>query len=207
MTVRILHYLDSIRAGFVFPMPGGITATVMILLCTLGIAGCMLSITPIIPYSEHVYEPRLVGSWELDDGTSRAVITKVTEDAYSIEYVDEGGVSHLGGRLGMLNGRLILDVWPTPGEEEVPQTYAELMVQGHFPLIIELEDNQIRVSTFEPDALTDAIESGRISIPHEASGERLLLRGNSNEVRAALSSYLNMQGLLSDEGTWRRVPD
>ena len=52
----------------------------------LVVAGCVLTVDPVIPESEATFDPRLVGTWEEQSGSDFAVITQAAKGSYAIQY-------------------------------------------------------------------------------------------------------------------------
>jgi hypothetical protein len=115
-----------------------------ILALAIFMSGCVLSVEPVISESVATFDPRLLGSWEENSGSDRAVVSRAAENEYAIEYTSDGKVSRFQARLGRLGGRTVLDVWPAPRDSDLPQPYADLMVVGHLLLALDVGTDEIR---------------------------------------------------------------
>lgn len=173
----------------------------------IGVAGCVLSAAPVIDDSKAIFDPALVGVWQPEDGSSRAVITQASETTYSVEYTEDGEVTLFEARMGELASRRVLDLWPTPGESDVSETYGLLLVEGHLLMIMDMRDDAFVMSVIDPDSLLAAIQRGQIEIPNNRSNERLILYGESKVLRDEIASYLEGGGALMEEEVWLRVED
>jgi len=98
------------------------------LACSLLVSGCALSVNPVIPESDAVFDPQLIGSWEEISGSDRATISRGTGNNYEIEYTTQGKTGRFEARLGTLAGHRILDIWPDPRRGELPGPYANILL-------------------------------------------------------------------------------
>ncbi len=177
-----------------------------VLALSIVLSGCALSIDAVVSESDALFDPRLLGSWEEVTGSDRATISRAAGNTYAIEYTDgEGKVGRFEARLGWLGERLVLDVWPAPPETDLPAPYAELLVAGHVLLALEVGADEIRVAILEPDSLLAALRAGAVMLAHVRSGDRLILRGTTEELRSALGTYIGRPGSLSEPDVWRRA--
>ena len=161
----------------------------------IALTGCVLSIDPVVSESDATFDPRLLGSWEEVSGSGRAVVSLASETTYAIEYINgDGEVGKFEARLGKLAERLVLDVWPEPGETELPAPYAEMLVPGHLLFVLDVEGNEIRMAQLEPDSLLAAIRAGDVGLDHLRSQDRLILLGTTEGLRSGLSAHFARSG-------------
>ena len=132
-TIRSMQMLGSILALFI------------------GLPGCVLSLDPVILESNSTYDSRLLGRWEQASSSDRVVVSDGEDNSYVIEYTSDKQVGKFQARLGVLEDRQVLDIWPAPGEEVQEQPEAGLRVSGHLLLAIEIDQDEISVAAFEPD--------------------------------------------------------
>ncbi|MDD4858126.1 MAG: hypothetical protein PHD74_08485, partial [Candidatus Krumholzibacteria bacterium] len=171
---------------------------------TVVLSGCVLSVDPFISESGATFDPRLLGTWEEVSGSDRAVFSRAAERTYAIEYTSDGKVSEFQARLGRLSDHLVLDVWPAAPDTDQPLPSAGLLLPGHLLLTVDIDPDEIRVASLEPDPLHSALQSGQVRLVHESSKERLILHGTTGQLRAALAGYLGRSGVLSASDHWRR---
>ena len=168
------------------------------------LAGCVVSIEPAVPESEATFDARLVGSWE--NGSERAVIARAGASGYAIEYTTAKGDSgRFQGRIGRLGERLVLELRPVPREREVREPYDGLFVAGHLLLALDVGADELRIALLRPDSLLAALTSGGVRASHSRADERVILRGTSAELRAALAAYAARAGAWGEPDVWRRV--
>lgn len=171
----------------------------------LALAGCVLALDAIVPESDAMFDPRLVGTWEDVSSSDLAVIARASDHTYAIEYTSDGKVSSLQARLGSLGGRLVLDVWPTPEDGEVPEQYAGLMVAGHTLIVLDIGSDEVGAATLEPDSLLIRLRTKQPLLPHRQLDDQLVLHGTTEQLRAALGAHLASPSILTKPSVWRRV--
>ena len=165
-----------------------------VLTFTILLSGCVLSVEPVIPESAATLDQRLLGVWEEVAGTDRASVSRAAENRHAIEYTSDGKVSRFEARLGQLGKRTVLDVWPIRRDSDLPD--ASLLVAGHFLLVLDIDSDQIRVATLEPDSLLAVSRAGGMRASRVGSENQLILQGATEELRSALGLYLARPGAL-----------
>ena len=186
-TIRSMQILGSMLAVFI------------------GLPGCVLSIHPVVTESNSTFDSRLLGKWELASGSDRAVVSNGGDNTYEIEYTNLELAGRFEARLGVLGGRQVLDIWPAPGEEDQEKPQAGLQIAGHLLLAIEIDQDEISVTAFEPDSLLASIRSGDLKAPYRQNEGQLILTGTTEELRSTLGPHLSRPGALSDASVWRRA--
>lgn len=43
---------------------------------------------------------------------------------------------------------MIVDVWVTPGDGEVPELYADIMIMGHTLIALDIGSNEVRAAAW-----------------------------------------------------------
>jgi len=171
------------------------------------LTGCVLSIDAVVSESDANFDARLLGAWEEVSGFHRAVVSRASESTYAIEYTSDGKVTRLEARLGSLDGRSVLDVWPTPRDGDLPEGYAGLMVAGHLLFLIDVSTNEISIAMLEPDSLLAGLRTEQPRLGYRRSEDQLVLYGTTEELRAALGPYLAKPGALVEPDVWRRAAE
>ena len=178
-----------------------------ILAVLIGLSGCVLSIDPVITDSNSTFDSRLLGEWEQASGSDRAVVSEGEDNSYVIEYTSDKQAGRFQARLGMLEDRQVLDIWPALDEEAQERPEAGLLVAGHLLLAIEIDRDEISVMALEPDPLLGSIRAGDVKAPYRQNEGQLILTGTTEELRSALGPYLSRSGALSEPSVWRRAKD
>lgn len=169
------------------------------------LAGCVLALDSIVPESGAIFDPRLVGTWEDSSSTDRAVISRASDQSYAIEHTSDGKVSRLQARLDSLGGRLVLDVWATPVDGDVPELYAGLMVAGHALLVLDIGADEVRAAALELDSLLIRLRTEQPLLPLQHLDGQLVIHGTTDQLRAALGPHLASPSMLTAPSVWRRV--
>lgn len=173
----------------------------------IGLSGCVLSIDPVITESDSTYDSRLLGEWEQASGSDRAVVSEGENNSYVIEYTSDKQAGRFQARLGMLEDRQVLDIWPALDEAAQERPEAGLLVAGHLLLAIEIDRDEISVTALEPDPLLGSIRAGDVKATYRQNEGQLILTDKTEELRSALGPYLSRSGALSEASVWRRAKD
>lgn len=169
-------------------------------------SGCVVSAGPLIPEHEASFDTGLLGTWEAEDSSERAVVTRGDGRLYRIEYrTEDGDEGRFEALLGRIGDRVVLDVWPAPRGNDVSDAYDGLLIPGHVPIAIELDGDRLQLAVIEPDALQAALEDGSVGLTATETDEQLVLHGTSAELGAALGAFFARDGALTDGSPWRRV--
>ena len=171
----------------------------------LALAGCLVTLDAIVPESDAIFDPRLVGTWADVSSSDLAVISRISDHTYAIEYTSEGKVSRFQARLGSLGGRLVLDVWATPGDGEVPDLYAEIMIAGHTLFVLDIGSDEVTSAAPELDSLMLHLRTEEPLLTYRLLDDQLILHGTTEQLRAALGAYLASPVALAEPTVWRRV--
>jgi hypothetical protein len=165
----------------------------------------VVSSDPVVTGSDATFDSRLLGSWEDVKGSDRASVSRAGASSYRIEYTDEHGrTGRFEARLGRLGERRVLDVWPAPGANELPDVYGNSLLPGHVLLALEIDSDRVSVSTLEPDSLGAALRSGQVRLAYESAGDRLLLRAATGQLRSALHAFVARPRVWREPDAWRR---
>jgi hypothetical protein len=175
--------------------------------------GCALSINPVIPESDAIFDARLLGNWKDISSSDHATISRGTANSYEIEYTSDGKTGRFEARLGHLGKHIILDLWPKPHIGDLSDPYADMLITGHLQLFLEVSDNEIAVATIDPDSLLSALQSGKVKLPYKHSTEvientdkeEFILFGTTDELRKHLGPYLANHTVFSKRYKWRRA--
>jgi hypothetical protein len=173
----------------------------------IALSACVLSVEPVVPESAATFDTRLLGAWQADDESDRAVISRAEGNTYAIEYTSNHRVGRFEGRLGQLGKRVVLDVWPMPRDGEIAQPYDDVLLPGHLPLALDVGTDEIRMSPIDHDALLVALNAGQVALTHGETKTQLILHGTTEQLRAALGPYLEHAGALAEPTRWRLARD
>jgi len=167
--------------------------------------GCVLSIDPFIPESGATFDARLVGAWQEVPGSDYAVIAGTEHGGYSIQYTSDGKTGAFEGRLGRLADRLVLDAWPVPGQRDLPEPYATVLIAGHVLFSLDVTPDEIRLSPLDADAMLKALRAGDLRMGYSSTADRLVLLSATPQTRAELERYVSRPGAFGESSAWRRT--
>jgi hypothetical protein len=178
----------------------------VILACSVLSTGCVLSTDAVVSEGDAIFDPRLLGTWQQVSSPEGAVVLRSGAKGYAIEYTDgRGKTVRLEGRLGRLGKRLVLDVWPTPRETELPEPYRDWLIPGHLLVALDIGDGEVRAAPLEPDSLRPRLRRGEVRLAYVLDHDRAILTGTTSQLRAVLGPYMERPGALTDGDVWRRV--
>lgn len=170
------------------------------------LTGCVLSTDAVVSEGDAIFDTRLLGTWEEVSSSDRVVVSRAGTKGYAIEYTDSvGKVASLEARLGRLGKRLVLDLWPTPRETDVREPYGGLLIPGHVLLTLDVGEGEIRAATLDPDALIPRLRAGEVRLAHVVDHDRVILKGTTAQLRAALGQYMRRAEALAESAVWRRL--
>ena len=178
-----------------------------VLACAVALSGCVLSVDPIISASGAVFDSLLLGTWEDVSGSDRAVVSRAAGNTYAIEHTSDSKVGRFEARLGRLGDHMVLDVWPTPRDHDLPAPYDGVLIAAHVLLSVEVASNEVRLAYLEPDSLSAALRVSHVHLAHQQTEGQLVLHGTTEELRSALGPYVARPGALAEPTVWRRAPD
>ncbi|HUF26596.1 MAG TPA: hypothetical protein VMM18_06410 [Gemmatimonadaceae bacterium] len=168
------------------------------------LTGCFLSLHPVVTTSDAIFDPRLLGRWELDSGVY-AVITRADSQTYEIRLTEDGLTGRFEARLGQLGGRLVLELQASPGDKAMQQ-YAPLVIRGHFLYVIELRDDELRLASFDREAVRSAVRQGEVQLEIIEQEDTWMMLDDTRQLRTALGALLSRTGMLDqDDVVWHRA--
>lgn len=174
-------------------------------LATMTWLSCVASLLPLFDDGFLVSEPGLLGAWKVADGAD----TWAFEKAEGMEYLltqrqaecglEEhpesrkvpGDTARFRARLGRLGAGLFLDL--IPAEKDNPEVHNDLynahMIPGHTLARIWLDEDSLRIVFLDEDWLTEAIEDGRITLPHARAKGWLVLTAPTSGLQTLILKY------------------
>ena len=168
-------------------------------------SGCVVSTETVVPEADATFDERLLGAWAEVKGSDTAVVARGAGTAYTISYTTEDGTGRFAARLGRLGDRVVLDAWPTPKERELPGAYTATLVAAHVVVAVDVSGDSLRIALLEADSLRKALEAGSTRLPWTIERNRVVLRGTTAELRAALGPWVARPGAFDKGSTFRRI--
>jgi hypothetical protein len=177
------------------------------------------SLETAVPAGSEVFEPRLVGTWELREDTSsggRLVITREGDAQYLVrDYGGDGSSTVLAGRLGPLGAhRWLFELSPVGDTTKYTHSLGSkdstrlgppedmLLLPIRLPLVIERPDSGLVFAILKGDSLLKALQSGAVRTPFTlvARGDIattvLLTEQDAEALNRALQAFVDRPGVL-----------
>lgn len=172
------------------------------------VLGCeaVRSIEPVIPESEAIFEPALVGTWE--SGSEEQVVVARDGDEYDLLFTGpRGDVAEFDARLGYLGGRVVLEVSPAASERHGSDPSDESIPASHMVFFLDLRADTLSIATLDADSALRMLNDGRLDLPFVAERRQgahdILLTATSDRLRSELSDYVNRPGVIDGAGRGR----
>jgi hypothetical protein len=179
-------------------------ASVSLAACSALVA-CVVSVEPLVPEADALFDPLLLGVWGEVAGSDRVEVSRGTGNLYEIIYASGTEEGRYHARLGELGGRRILDVWPAPVEDGHTAQRDNLMVAGHLLVALDVAGpDAVTTRRLEPDSVLAALQAGQLALDYTES-DNLVLRGSTAALRAVLGPFLGWHGAFAAPTEWRRA--
>ena len=172
---------------------------------SFGLTGCVLSIDPVVPSDDAIFDPRLLGAWEEVSGTDRADVAQASPTSYAITYTSNGQQSQFEGWLDSLGGRLVMDLRPAHGTGDTDEPAAGLRIAGHLLLVLEIDAENIQIAALEPDSILARIHAKPALLDYRRFPDQLVIGGTTDELRKAIGEMLLSSNVLTEPSMMRRV--
>jgi hypothetical protein len=174
-----------------------LTRSACALVLAMALAGCVVSVEPLIPESEAMFDEGLLGTWEDEDG-NRLLLkgSKVNENSYWLSYTSNGNtITHMA-HLGRLGEHLVLELFP------------DRPIRAHLLLVLRVvAADEVEWQALRPEALLAALEAGELELAHRRLRRDLVLRGSPAKLRAELIPWLAHPGALTEPRVLRRAQE
>ena len=185
----------------------------LLLLCSLLPVGCVRSMHPIYTEQTLTYDPAFLGTWRDDDGTTVEVAASDGNDepdavkSYRVAVTGrDNKTARLVGHLAKVGDLLVADL--TVGDEEgLPDSdvYRAHLFPLHTFWVVRRDGEKLAVRTIEHDWMKKFVEADPGAIAHYKSRDDVILTAPPEALQKFLLAHAKDPGMLSDEGTYRRV--
>jgi hypothetical protein len=189
-------------------------STLVMLLSALGmmalLSGCWTkSIHPIYSDDTLVFDERLIGSFEDDEGIW--TVSRDGSDAYSNSYravhVDEDGlVSEFEAHLAEINDALILDVFPEDWPDEASEMVGQFVVPVHWFFRVDAMDDVLILAAMDSEWLEDHLKAFPETIGHFFVDDVVVLTAETERLQAFVGAHVRNADAWSDPVEYERLP-
>jgi hypothetical protein len=179
--------------------------------------GCATSLQQVAPDDGTVFDPSLLGTWEVVDesaSNSQAVVTSPNHQTYEVSIRDsDKPITHVASLiLFRINGNLFFDLAFARAEVNgVEINTGDMEVQPlHFFGRIWIQPDEVRMSALSADWLRKNLAAKNLSLQHlpfkEKSivGDDVTLIGSPQEIRDFAARYADNKDAFGDPGVLRR---
>ncbi len=180
-------------------------STVALLATVLPLGGCMVkSTTPVVDAKNRVFDARLVGTWQSDDGKQTAVVT-AQDSGYLVLYTDERGkTGRFDASLGRLGRERVLDLVPDDEGLESSDSYKGMLLPLHTFLLIDSIGTEITARSILADSVKAYLERDPAAIAHVKAEDDVILTAATDELRAFFETFAARPGVLDGPQVWKR---
>lgn len=196
--------MNTTESQLSYTTPANILRSIFVVMVFVVLGGCVIAENPVVSESDATMDPDLLGNWEEQWGTGRAVVSQSSEKTYAIEYTRDDKTGWFEARLWKLGDRFIVDVWPVLSQSDQKRPGDFLLVARHLLLSLDTGSDEVQVSALNEKAVRDALDAGDIDLSYTKSGLDLILHGTTEELRSALSAHLGIPGPVGKTEVWRR---
>ena len=181
----------------------------LVLVLGFFLGGCeVISVEPIIPESEAIFDARLLGAWDDvsdEEGIGPLLISRADDSGniYAIHHGDRADAG-LRGRLGQLGQYLAMDLWPAD------ESAKDLVIWGHRLIFIDfVQPDELHWTILDEDVLEAALDAGEVALAYRRiDGRDLVLYDSSARVWDAINAYVTRPGVMRETiGELRRIRD
>ncbi len=184
------------------------TTTIILLFALLFIAGCVRSVAPLFSDKELIFEPRLVGTWNVgsDDAWT---FSAYGEHEYRLRIVQKefsrvilgpstsGDTGVFAVQMGKLGGEMFIDVTPAMDEEYAEKPSAMLkndffnwhLLPLHSIFRVRFVNDSLRLTMFDAKWLEKMIDTKAVAIAHQKPEGNLILTASTEELQKLVAQY------------------
>jgi hypothetical protein len=164
------------------------------------LAGChrfeVVSVESVIPESEAIFDPELVGVWVSEQGGAAFLAPDSRGDkAYLFCPLEKCGKA----RLGRLGEHLVLEI------SDPESLDAELLLPIHRLVVLEkIGPDEVHTWELDSEAFQAALHAGEVGLAHRIRDDYVILYDSASSIRTELASYLGRAGALTEPWIWNR---
>lgn len=142
--------------------------------------------------------------WEKEMETSLAPeLASLTDKGYLLEIIESDDTLKFKSKLAKIGDNYFLDMYPAEGIDD------EFMSQNLFPvhtfMKLDIKDDQLTLTQFDLDKLTDLFESNRIRLRHEKVQGSIVITAQPEEIQKFLMSYSRDESVFDTPDNYKRV--
>ena len=186
--------------------------------------GWMASLNPIYNYDDIIYDPALIGTWEIGGwfmpDTCEVAPYDETGKAYLITcFNGSDNVGEFEAHLVKVGDYMFLDAFPYPKYTDEYDMAQDLAVYTHFYILVDQIEPDIIVRIMDETWLRNWLQENPESLKHDIlyaqdvePGQRyfsgpLLLTASTEDLQAFMVEHIDTEGAYSDQIVCQRVDE
>jgi hypothetical protein len=157
------------------------------------IASCgpALTLNPLFEDSELVFDPALLGGW--GDGQTSMTFERGDGKTYKVTYRDGTKVSVLVAKLGRLDGRMFLDIYPVDNQDDQSEKEAYApRIPMHTVIRVGVDDDQLVLDTLDEDWVKKQADEDGIELDADhvlKAGDGLFVTLSTKDLQDFISNH------------------
>lgn len=164
--------------------------SVVIILITLIIQGCVPSVHPLYSADTIVTDSRLEGTWENESENEIWTFKKTKYNNYNVTYTENEETSNIIAHLVKLENSYYLDFYPA-NDLDVSDFYKTHLVPAHTFTKVSLSKDKLSIQAFNPEWLSQQIKNRYIRIKHEQIDNSILITAPTSDLQKFVIKYSN----------------
>ena len=171
------------------------------------LSGCLTkSLHPIYSDDTLVFDERLIGSFDDDEG-GIWTLSRDGTDSYKAVHVDEDGlVAEFEAHLAEINDALILDFYPTGGFDEVSETLAHFLIPVHWFFRVDAMDDVLTLAAMDSEWVEDHLKAFPETIEYTLVEGVVVLTADTESLQAFVGAHVRNADAWSDPEDYERLP-
>jgi len=170
------------------------------------LSGCLTrSIHPIYSDDTLVFDERLIGSFEDDEGIW--TFSRDGSDSYTAVHVDENGlVGEFEAHLAEINDALILDLYPKEWPNEASEMLGNFLIRVHWFFRVDAMDDALTLAAMDSDWLEDHLKAFPETIGYTVVDDTVVLTAETERLQAFVGAHVRNADAWSDPEDYERLP-
>lgn len=163
------------------------------------------SIHPIYSDDTLVFDERLIGSFEDDEGVW--TFSRDGNDSYTAVHVDDNGlVGEFEVHLAEINGALILDVYPKEWPDEASEMLSNFLIRVHCFFRVDAIDDVLTIAAMDSDWVEDHLKAFPGTLAYTLVDDAVVLIAETERLQAFVGAHVRNADAWADPDDFERLP-
>ena len=176
------------------------------------LSGCIPSVNPYYTAKDVVFDPRLLGEWQVKESSQEPQFWKFEkgdDKAYQLTVIEKGGKEgKFAAHFFKLRQEHFLDL--VPSDCDYAKDQADLvacsMFPGHLLVRVSQIEPELRLAFFDFDWLEQFLKENPKAIAHHTEDKRMLLTASTRDLQRFVLKHLGEQELFEEPNVMVRKP-